>query len=145
MTRGVGKASRFVTENLYKRLFLDILGCEPYPGTLNVQISDELVVRAYKTIIEELGPCMIYTPRDTRYGRIHLLEALVYGIIPGIIVIPERGVHDYSRTLEIVACRRIRDIAESLNSLVYVVVGCGLIRCWYFWSRAILSLKSSGL
>ncbi len=141
--KGVGKGAYYVSREPYKSLFATLLECSPYPGTLNVELADTRHSVFLEKLLETRGPCFIYAPREPSLGRVCILEALVYGIIPSLVVIPERGVHNYPQVLEIVSCTRLQDYATSVGGNVYLVIGCGLIRCLNSWRTSILRFTSS--
>ncbi len=140
VVKGVGRGRAYVSMDMYKTFFNLYTGCDPFPGTLNLRILDERHVRTLERILESIGPCIVYAPRDRRLGRIYVLEALLYGFMPALAVIPEKGVHDYPRTLEIVACDDLSGILEAMGGEVYLVLGCGLIRCLYSWRSSIFCI-----
>ncbi len=136
-TSGAGVATRYTQEPLYREFFASLLGCKPHPGTLNVELDDERITRAWSTILSETGGCLVYAPRSSKLSPLLVVEALVYGVEPALVVRPFATIHPPS-IVELVACRRLRDMAEALGR-VYVVAGCGLLRCFEEWSRAILA------
>ncbi len=41
VTRGLGKGGKFVSMPIYKEIFEEILGKEPFPGTLNLEADEK--------------------------------------------------------------------------------------------------------
>lgn len=113
----------------YRPLFETLLGCTPYPGTLNLKL-DEDSARAWRRVMAELGPCTVYTPRWSSLSQVSVVEALVYGMIPAVIVEPRATKHPPG-VIELVACRRLWELVE--GNPVYVIAGCRLLNCWRVW------------
>ncbi len=142
-TSGIGVASRYTQYPLYRDFFALLLGCEPYPGTFNIELDDERITRAWSIILNETGGCLVYAPRSPELSPLLVAEALVYGVEPALVIRPFATRHPPS-IVELVACRRLREMAEALGR-VYVVVGCGLLRCFEEWSRYILAFTRLSL
>ncbi len=140
---GFGVGARYVRHPLYKRFFESLLGCTPYPGTLNVRVSSGMLEKAWVRLLNAKPPCLIYAPRDPQLSPLWVLEALVYGIVPALLIRPLATSHP-ENIVEIVSCIKLREVVEALGE-VYVVTGCGLLRCFEEWKSVILRATSSSL
>ena len=139
-TKGLGEASRYTSMRLYAAFFEALLGCRPHPGTFNVEL-DEASATTLTKLLNSRGPCLVYAPRDPRLSELHVVEALVYGVVPALIVRPRATRHP-PRIAEIVACTRLADLAS--GSDVLVVAGCGLLRCWREWVEVVARIARLG-
>ena len=143
-TRGVGRAASYVMHPAYRPLFETLLYCKPYPGTLNLKLDDDSA-RAWRRVLTEVGPCTVYNPRVEGYKPVGVVEALLYGVIPAVIVAPSATLHPPS-IIEIVACQRLWELVA--DKPVYVIAGCRLLNCWKMWlhqlENILASLKEGG-
>jgi len=138
---GLGEARHYTMLRPYATLFEDMLGCRPYPGTLNLRL-DAPSARAWQSILYEQGPCLVYAPRWASLSPIAVIEALIYGVEPALAVRPMASRHPPD-ILELIACRRLRE--EIGDAPVYVIAGCGLLRCHREWRRRISMLVANTL
>lgn len=137
--RGLGRASGYVQHPAYRPLFETFLYCKPYPGTLNVKLDDDSA-RAWSSVISRIGPCTVYNPRFEGYKPVGIVEALVYGIIPAIIVIPTATLHPPD-VIEIVACQRLWELV--VDKPIYIIAGCRLLNCWRLWLQRLEDILAS--
>jgi len=52
---GMGKGKYYVGHDEYQRRFKDVLGYAPFPGTLNIKLEDDSVIRRLKEIRSKDG------------------------------------------------------------------------------------------
>ena len=101
---GKGDGSRFTELSWVKKQFVDKIGFEPFPGTLNVILKDTtnrdvLEVNKERTVAIE--------PPDKSYSKGIALRTTISSTVMGAIVVPQ--VHGYSLDLlEIVAPMNLR-------------------------------------
>ncbi len=113
VTSGMGEGSHYISLPGYMRQFRDRLGYEPFPGTLNVELSDESVrTRARMDALDPIRidgwadddrtygpafcwPATIQTADGTRYDDAH-------------VIAPERT-HHGSDQLEVIAPDKLRE------------------------------------
>jgi len=113
ITRGMGEGQHYISLPGYMEQFREKLGYEPYPGTVNVTMSDESVrrraaLRGFETVHVEgwededrtFGPASCYpatleTSDGDRYEETH-------------VIVPDRTHYDEDR-LELIAPDRLRD------------------------------------
>ena len=80
------------------------LGFVPYPGTLNVVVSDK-----YLDEINEIKDnCQNIIKPDEGFGAVKYIEAVLNDEVKGAIVFPAKTVHDVNY-LEFIAEVRLRD------------------------------------
>lgn len=104
VTTGLGKAAYFLSQEFYTKEFKKNLGFVPYPGTLNVVVSDE-----YLDEINEIkNNCENLIKPDTEFGAVKYIEANLNGEISGAIVFPAKTTHE-ENYLEFIAENKLRD------------------------------------
>ena len=101
---GLGKGAYFISQEFYSNEFRKNLGFVPYPGTLNVVVSDE-----YLDEINEIKDnCLNIIKPDEGFGAVKYIEAVLNDEVKGAIVFPAKTVHDVNY-LEFIAEVRLRD------------------------------------
>ena len=80
------------------------LGFVPYPGTLNVVVSDEYL----DEINEKKDSCQNIIKPDEGFGAVKYIEAVLNDEVKGAIVFPAKTTHD-ENYLEFIAEARLRD------------------------------------
>jgi riboflavin kinase len=110
VTSGLGKGREFVTLDGYVDQFLEKLGYEPYPGTLNVELESELTCA-----FDELDSIRIggWEDGDRSFGSVDCYPANIVrdrngSGVPLHVLVPDRTDHDAS-TIEIIAPVNLRD------------------------------------
>ena len=101
---GLGKAAYFLSEEVYTNEFKKNLGFVPYPGTLNVIVSEE-----YLDEINEIkNNCENVIKPDEGFGTVKFIEATLNDKIRGAIVFPAKTTHE-ENYLEFIAENKLRD------------------------------------
>ncbi|WP_298499034.1 DUF120 domain-containing protein [uncultured Methanobrevibacter sp.] len=104
VTTGLGKAAYFLSQDFYTKEFKKNLGFIPYPGTLNVVVSDE-----YLDEINEIkNNCENLIKPDTEFGAVKYIEAKLNDEVSGAIVFPAKTTHE-ENYLEFIAENKLRD------------------------------------
>ncbi len=104
VTTGLGKAAFFLSQEFYTREFKKNLGFVPYPGTLNVIVSEE-----YLNEINEIkNTCENLIKPDEGFGAVKYIEAKLNDKIKGAIVFPAKTTHE-ENYLEFIAEDKLRD------------------------------------
>ncbi len=104
VTTGLGKAAYFLSQEFYTKEFKKNLGFIPYPGTLNVIVSDE-----YLDEINEIKDnCKNLIKPDEGFGAVKFIEAKLNDNIYGAIVFPAKTTHE-ENYLEFIAENKLRD------------------------------------
>jgi len=100
---GGGKGSLFVNLPWAKKQFKEKLGFNPYPGTLNLQLSPGTDVKEFRTTTKGIK---ISSPKGFHKGR--CFKALIMEKLWGAVVVPD--VPGYSHNLlEILAPVNLRE------------------------------------
>ncbi|MDO5831715.1 MAG: DUF120 domain-containing protein [Methanobrevibacter sp.] len=104
VTTGLGKAAYFLSQEFYTRAFEKNLGFVPFPGTLNVIVSDD-----YLDEINEIkDACENIIKPDEGFGAVKFIEAKLNDKIEGAIVFPAKTTHE-ENYLEFIAENKLRD------------------------------------
>ena len=104
VTTGLGKAAFFLSQEFYTKEFNKNLGFIPYPGTLNVIVSDE-----YLDEINEIkDTCQNLIKPDEGFGAVKYIEAKLNDKVNGAIVFPAKTTHE-ENYLEFIAQEKLRD------------------------------------
>ena len=100
---GLGEGAYYTQKEFYKKQFLEKLGFEPYPGTLNLKLTADydmktrLELDAYPTIEIE-G----FKNHDRTFGTVKCYPAIIANKIKGALISALRGHYD-NTVLEIIA------------------------------------------
>ncbi|RLE96632.1 MAG: hypothetical protein DRJ96_06045 [Thermoprotei archaeon] len=91
--RGLGEGAYYVSLTEYREWFRRILGFEPYPGTLNVRLDPESIVK--RKVLESYEGHRIPPVRrgGESYCSAKVFRAVVNGKVEAGVVIPERTVY----------------------------------------------------
>ena len=104
VTTGLGKAAFFLSQDFYKNEFKNNLGFIPYPGTLNVVVSENHL----DEINEIKNSCENLIKPDEGFGAVKYIEAVLNDKISGAIVFPAKTTHE-ENYLEFIAENKLRD------------------------------------
>ena len=106
---GIGEGAYYVTRPHYRKQFVQKLGFDPYPGTLNIKITSEYDAKMRSELdtypgIEISG----YTNEDRTYGSGKCFKAIINNREKGAVVLVLRTHYD-SSVIEIIAPTCLRD------------------------------------
>ena len=104
VTTGLGKAAYFLSQEFYTNEFEKNLGFIPYPGTLNIIVSEEFL----DEINEIKNNCENLIKPDEGFGAVKYIEAQLHDKINGAIVFPAKTTHE-ENYLEFIAENKLRD------------------------------------
>jgi riboflavin kinase len=104
VTTGLGKAAYFLSQEFYTKEFEKNLGFIPYPGTLNVIVSEEYLDR----INEIKNSCDNLIKPDEGFGAVKYIKAVLNDEVNGAIVFPAKTTHE-ENYLEFIAENKLRD------------------------------------
>ena len=104
VTTGLGKAAYFLSQEFYTKEFKKNLGFIPYPGTLNIIVSDEYLGE----ISDIKNNCQNLIKPDEGFGAVKYIEANLNDEIDGAIVFPAKTTHE-ENYLEFIAENKLRD------------------------------------
>ncbi|MBZ9571126.1 DUF120 domain-containing protein [Methanobrevibacter sp. TMH8] len=103
ITTGYGKGAYFLGQEFYKSKFNEKCGFEPYPGTLNITISEK-----YLDEIREIkSNCTNIIKPKEGFGGVKYIKATLNDDIVGAIVFPDKTTHD-ENYLEFIAKDNLR-------------------------------------
>jgi riboflavin kinase len=107
---GVGEGRYYVSLEGYKKQFIEKLGFDPYPGTLNIKILKEEMY--FRRRLDEDEGILIkgFSTEDRTFGDVKAFKCRVDGI-DGAVVIPQRT-HYPPDILEIISSKKLRDELE---------------------------------
>ncbi len=100
---GLGEGAYYISKEPYKKQFLEKLGFEPYPGTLNLKLSTDydlktrMELEAYPAI-EVKG----FTNENRTFGLVKCYPATIDNKVKGALIFALRSHYDTS-VLEIIA------------------------------------------
>jgi len=100
---GLGEGAYYVTREAYRRQFIEKLGFDPYPGTLNLKLTSDYDVKAVAELdaypaIEISG----FRNADRTYGPVRCFRALINNREKGAVVMALRSHYNRS-VLEVIA------------------------------------------
>nr|WP_193788135.1 DUF120 domain-containing protein [Haloferax larsenii] len=112
VTGGMGEGRHYISLPGYMEQFTERLGYEPFPGTLNVRLSDDAIrARAGMSALDAV-PIDGWEDDERTFGPATCYAAVVEAddetYDPVHIIVPERTHHDESQ-LEIIAPDKLRD------------------------------------
>ncbi len=107
---GVGEGKYYVSLEGYRKQFIEKLGFDPYPGTLNLKIPKEQMY--FRGLLDEEEGIHIegFKTEDRTFGEVKAFKCRINGI-DGAVVIPQRT-HYSKDVLEIISPVCLR---EKLN------------------------------
>ena len=104
VTTGLGKAAFFLSKDFYVNEFQKNLGFIPFPGTLNVMVSE-----AYLSEINKIkNNCQNLIQPEEGFGSVKYIEAKLNDKIEGAIVFPAKTTHE-ENYLEFISKDKLRD------------------------------------
>lgn len=104
VTSGLGRGKIFLSIKPYRKALEKLIGCEVYPGTLNLKISLEEWRKLYENATF-LIPSFVLGGR--RYGTVKAVPVELNGGIPGAVLFPEKGLRP--ALVEIASPNSLRD------------------------------------
>lgn len=107
ITSGMGKGAYFMALPVYKDQFKEKLDISPFPGTLNIKISQEQINNIHKIRKDKLR---IIKGKDN-FGDVLLIKAVLNDRINGAIIFPKKTTHG-ENILEFIA---VQNIKKELN------------------------------
>ena len=105
VTSGLGEGGYYMRQEGYRKQFKRLLGFEPYPGTLDVKLSNES--RELKATLENLPGKRIdgfVTPERT-FGQVKCFSAKLRGVRVAVVM-PSRSAH--ADVIELISAKNLR-------------------------------------
>ena len=94
---GLGEGAYYISLSGYKKQFISKLGFEPYPGTLNLKISDVIHKQFFDKLSKNDGILIEgFTDKKRTYGNVKCFPCTINSNIQGSIIVIERTHHDRS-------------------------------------------------
>lgn len=113
VTDGMGEGRHYISLSGYMRQFVDKLGYEPFPGTLNLTLDEESVRRRSRLEAIDAVPIDGWEDEDRTYGPAVCYPARVEAeggtYERAHAIVPERTHHDEDN-LELIAPEKLRDV-----------------------------------
>jgi riboflavin kinase len=109
---GMGEGAYYMSLPGYTKQFADKLGFEPYPGTLNVKLSEQVYVDAKRQL--DTYPSIFidgFSDGKRTYGWVKCYPAVINDAVNGALLILERTHHDDS-VIEVIAPAKIKDVMK---------------------------------
>ena len=106
---GLGEGAYYISLSGYKKQFISKLGFEPYPGTLNLKISDIIHKRFFDKLSKSDGILIDgFTDKKRTYGNVKCFPCKINSNIQGSIIVIERTHHDHS-VIELISPKFLRN------------------------------------
>ena len=114
VTAGMGEGRHYISLEGYHVQFVDRLGYEPFPGTLNITLEEESVRKRARLEALTSIPIDGWEDEDRTYGPAVCYPAAVDNLAgdryeQAHAIVPERTHHDESN-LELIAPKKLRDV-----------------------------------
>jgi riboflavin kinase len=122
---GLGEGAYYVTKDGYRNQFVERLGFDPYPGTLNVKISTDYDLKALSELeaypaIELKG----FKTESRTFGPVKCYPAIINNKVKGAVIYAMRS-HYGTSVLEIVAptcLRRQLDLKDGNKVKIEILI-----------------------
>ena len=113
---GMGEGAYYMSFEGYRKQFKEKLGYEPYPGTLNILLTDQLFMNARRELGSRPSIFVDGFGDGTRtYGWVKCYRATVNGTVDNAAVLVLERTHYDDSMLEVIAPMSIKDAAGIKN------------------------------
>ncbi|MGI0048327.1 MAG: DUF120 domain-containing protein, partial [Nitrososphaera sp.] len=113
---GMGEGAYYMSLEGYKKQFREKLGYEPYPGTLNIRLTDQLFMNARRELGSHPSIFVDGFGDGTRtYGWVKCYRATINGTVDNAAVLVLERTHYDDSMLEVIAPMSIKDAAGIKN------------------------------
>src|SRR3989337_2769126 len=105
---GLGEGAYYITKERYRKQFMEKLGFDPYPGTLNLKLTTEYDMKT-RTELEAYPAVEIqgFKNEDRTFGLVKCYPARISNKIKGALILALRSHYDRS-VLELIAPLNLR-------------------------------------
>ena len=105
---GLGEGAYYITKEHYRKQFIEKLGFDPYPGTLNLKLTTEYDMKT-RTELEAYPAVEIqgFKNEDRTFGLVKCFPAKIDNKIKGALILALRSHYDRS-VLELIAPVNLR-------------------------------------
>jgi CTP-dependent riboflavin kinase len=123
LVEGIKESGLFMSIPWVREQFMEKLGIDPYPGTLNLEIRDSQDLDVLKEVKTRAGIEIL--PMDPGFCSAKCFHVLICRKVKGAILIPL--VDDYPESkLEIIATERLKDLLSlKVGDIVPVEIDLG--------------------
>jgi len=100
---GLGEGAYYIAKEQYRKQFIEKLGFDPYPGTLNLKLTTEYDIAARKEL--EAYPAVEvggFTSDDRTFGQVKCYPLIIENRVKGALISALRSHYDAS-VLEVIA------------------------------------------
>lgn len=100
---GLGEGAYYISKEQYRKQFIERLGFDPYPGTLNLKLVDSYDVKARKEL--ETYPAIEiggFVNEDRTFGPVKCYPVIIENKIKGALITAMRSHYDAS-VLEVIS------------------------------------------
>ena len=100
---GLGEGAYYILKEVYRKQFIEKLGFDPYPGTLNLKLSTEYDLKT-RTEVETYPAIEIkgFKNENRTFGLVKCYPAMIENKVKGCMISAMRSHYDFS-VLEIIA------------------------------------------
>jgi riboflavin kinase, archaea type len=113
---GMGEGAYYMSLKGYRNQFIEKLGYEPYPGTLNIKLVDQIFMQARREIGKYPSIFIEGFSDNTRtYGWVKCYPASISGTINNAAVLVLERTHYDENMLEVIAPVSIKDTTGMKN------------------------------
>jgi riboflavin kinase len=106
---GLGEGAYYVTRDGYRKQFIEKLGFDPYPGTLNVKLVTEYDLKSRSEL--EAYPAIElegFRNENRTYGPVKCYPAIINNKVKGAVIFALRSHYD-SSVVEVIAPKFLRN------------------------------------
>ncbi|UCG64269.1 MAG: CTP-dependent riboflavin kinase [Deltaproteobacteria bacterium] len=123
LVEGIKESGLFMSIPWVREQFIEKLGVDPYPGTLNLEIKDSQDLDKLTELKSRAGIDIL--PMDPGFCSAKCFHVLICGKVKGAIVIPL--IDDYPESkLEIIASERLKDLLSlKVGDIVLIEIDLG--------------------
>jgi riboflavin kinase len=100
---GLGEGAYYISKELYKKQFMEKLGFEPYPGTLNLKLTTDYDVKT-RSELEAYPAVEIegFRNEDRTFGSVKCYPVIIENKVKGALILALRSHYDTS-VIEVIA------------------------------------------
>ena len=105
---GLGEGAYYVTKEGYRKQFIEKVGFDPYPGTLNLKLTTEYDIKSMSELETYPAVELAGFKNETRtYGAVKCYPAIINNKVKGAVIFALRSHYD-SSVLEIISPMYLR-------------------------------------
>lgn len=111
---GLFEGAYYISKEGYHRQIVEKLGFEPFPGTLNVRITEEDFDKRSRLERGEYIRLEGFKDGERSFGAAHCFPCIINDEVEGALIVAERSIHDYG-IMEIISpvyLRRKLELAD---------------------------------